>query len=67
MVHVVVIPTGCPHSVGLLSGIGWTESQSPSYSPRLGGMVTNDWCIISKQRKINELICLSSIAADMRV
>ena len=31
--------------------IGWTESQSPRYSPGpaggSGGVVTNDWCIIN--------------------
>ena len=32
----VVLPNGCPHSVGLLEGICWMKSQSPCYS---AGMV----------------------------
>ena len=31
----VVLPTGCPRSVGLLAGICWTKSQSPRYTPGL--------------------------------
>ena len=33
----MVLPTGCPHSVGLLAGVCRTESQSPHYTPGLGG------------------------------
>ena len=47
----------------------WLDGKSKSQLfPEAGGsMVTNDWCIVSKQRTINEVICLSSIAADMCV
>ena len=41
----VVLPTSSPHRVRLLAGICWPKSQSPRYSPGLGGggaVVTND-------------------------
>ena len=41
----VVLLTCFPRSVGLLAGICWKKSQSPSYSLGLGAMVTNDWCV----------------------
>ena len=42
----VVLPTGCPCSVGFFfAEFRWTESQSPRYSPGLGAVVTNKWCI----------------------
>ena len=33
----VVLPTSSPRRVGLLARICWTKSQSPRYSPGLGG------------------------------
>ena len=33
----VVLPTSSPRSVGLFAGICWTKSQSPRFSPGLGG------------------------------
>ena len=33
----MVLPTSSPCRVGLLAGICWTKSQSPHYSPGLGG------------------------------
>ena len=40
----IVLPTGCPHSMGLLAGIGWKKSQRPCYIfPRAGVGVANDW------------------------
>ena len=44
----MVLPTGCPCSVGFLAGFCWKESRSPCYSLGLGergAVVTNDWCI----------------------
>ena len=42
----VVLPMSSPRRVGLLAEICWTKSQSPRYSPGLGGgggaVVTND-------------------------
>ena len=32
----VILPIGCPHSVGPLAGISWSKSQSPRYFPGLG-------------------------------
>ena len=42
----VVLPTVCPRSVWLIPGIFRTKSQSPRYSPGVGAMVTNDWCVM---------------------
>ena len=33
----VVLPAVCPRSVVLIAGIFWTKSQSPRYSPGVGG------------------------------
>ena len=43
----VVLPTVCPHSMGLIAGIFWTKCESPRYSPGVegGAVVTNNWCI----------------------
>ena len=44
----VVLPTGCPCSVGVIAGICWMQSQKSPLFPRAGGggcVVTNDWCI----------------------
>ena len=52
----VVLPTGCTHSVGILAGGCWTESQNPRWDHG-----TNDWCIIKEciplpfQNRLTEL------------
>ena len=58
-------------SVGFLAWFCWTESQSPHYSPELGGgggtsrHVTNDWCITVLFRGINyQVIALCLKASD---
>ena len=43
----VVLPTGCPRSVGLLAGLCRTKGKVPTIPLGWGGweVVTNDWCI----------------------
>ena len=43
-----VLPTVCPHSLGLLAGICWKKTKSPLVPLGMrGALVTNDWCIYS--------------------
>ena len=38
----MVLPAGCPHSVGVNSGGLQAKSKSPRCSPGLGSVITND-------------------------
>ena len=42
----MVLPAGCPRSVGFIARNRWTKSQSLRCSSELGAVVTNDRCII---------------------
>ena len=42
---IMILPAGCLCSVGVIAGNCWMKHQSPRYSPRVGCVVTNDWCI----------------------
>ena len=42
-----------PRRVGLLAGSCWTKSQSPCCPRGGGGMVTNDWYLLSAGRLTN--------------
>ena len=41
----VVLPTGCPRSVGFLAGFAGQKVKIPAIPGGWGGLVTNDWCI----------------------
>ena len=44
---------GCPRNVGLLAGFCWMATHSPLYSPGLGVVVTNVWCIRRAEMRIS--------------